>query len=133
MQNHDPLDRREPGEPYLIYLARDLLSSPLGRVYANLREGKFDQARQAYDTLERAAKDRYEQLPQHKRKEQSEHAWSVRGECDKMDFWRLERDANIQHTPMVLPQREDIPAFKPNATVEEIRNAKPPLDSGDGS
>ncbi len=131
MKNHDPLERRLPDEPYLIFLARDLLSSPLGRVYASLREGKYDQARLAYDALERAAKLR--EIPAHKQKEQSEHAWSVRNQCDAMDTWRLVQLASGEKPVMVLPQREDIPAYMPDASIEAIKNAKPPLDSDDAT
>lgn len=79
---HDPLNRQLPTEPHLVLLARDWRSPALARMYAAIREGRWQHAHEILSVMEGQAGG----FPREPHKDK-EHAWSARAKADEMAQW----------------------------------------------
>lgn len=135
---NDPLNRMLPDEPHLVLLARDWRAPGVGRIYAAVRQGRFDHARGILDALERLYKTN---SPQPHKDQQ--HAHSVKAVCNDMEIWRLahmrvdnsaQRVNSAPEQPHIpLPRQDysnlaidDAGAFADEANLAKLRTCRPP-------
>lgn len=145
-ERHDPLERREDGEPYFALMGRDWRSPPHIQMYADTREGKWRHAHEILDAMERAAGGHPPVTPKDK-----EQAWSARAKAGEMiDWFRDHRAAgepinrvNVQAATEVVETLirtdytnltiDDAGAFADAKQLDDIRRAHPDPEPDEAS
>lgn len=85
MQNHDPMGRRDDGEPYFLLLARDWSAPELIRIWVAIR--RRDPS--LIDAIVKRIKHKMEHRPYHPK--DAEHCPSASGVANNMDLWLIDK------------------------------------------
>ncbi len=121
----DPLDTQMDGEPRFALLGRDPLAPGLVRLYADLREGKYEHCGPLLEAIIRKARAR-NPVP-HK---DSKHAWSARAIAGEMEtFFMLNMRGEVPINRVNLADEREFPIAHPN----DIKRAMPPREPDEGN
>lgn len=88
MNNHDPMGRRDDGEPYFLLLARDWSAPELIRIWVAIR--KRDPS--LIDAIVKRIKHKMEHRPYHPK--DREHVPSASEVANHMDLWLIEKSSH---------------------------------------
>ena len=123
--DHDPIDRAMEGEPHFALMGRDPIAPGLVRLYAHLREGKYDQVHGLLDVVIARAKTR----APHPQKD-TQHAWSARRIAGEMEeFHRQHMRGEEPVSRVNLGSGREFPTVHP----EDIKRAVPPREPDEAS
>lgn len=145
----DPLATQMEGEPRFVLLGRDPLAPGVTRLWADLREGKYEHCAATLEAIIKRARTR----DPHPQKD-SKHAWSARAVAGEMEeFYRAHMrgeppQGRVNDTPFgpqpeppSVKQRDnydnlakdDAGALGERLHLEEIKKAHPPMEPDEGT
>lgn len=103
-EKHDPAGRLMPGEPAILFPARDILAPGTGTIWAEVKAGRYPQARAALEALIQTR----ESQPFHPIKD-PEHATAMKQRANELRCWRAANFKTLTHNGRVntAPDRDE--------------------------